>query len=206
MADLVIDRIDLPGLIETAGKGAKMVSIIANTDPRMKGMGPRGNNPLRGRNIRKRSWVNGVAQWSYGNAVNRQRDREDQPLDGVGNVEHFTPQARKWGVKGFFDEGAWTPSNTGPWILHKDALYFELKVQKSVAHEYIDMDSGERIDPALIREWLPVRRPSATQGVDKQIILRDYALINLEAIVMDGDTWFLADTPDHGREFAGRHR
>lgn len=184
--DFVINREELPALLERASKGAKIVSIVACTDPRMKKTG----NPYNGRNIRKRAHVVGVINWNYAMSVNRQLCREEKQDD-------FVPRPRQWGQR---------MAGT-PWVHHTNKAgqfkkYIELKVERSIAHEFVDMDTNERVDKDVCHSFITQRSDSGRQGVDKPIILRDYELANIEAIKFGGDTYMLVDAPRSARDFA----
>ena len=146
-------------------KGTTFVTIIAETDPKLRKRG----NPYAGK-VTKRSRVNGAIGWIYGNGVNRQRIREGLEPD-------FEAFPRKWGerIKGT------------PFVEHKGNTYLELKVERVLGTEYL-LD-GEPIDRSLIEEWLPKRKPEGErQQVENPVILRDYNLANIKAIAFDGIT------------------
>jgi hypothetical protein len=141
-------------------KGAMILTIEAETLPQMR----KTDNPYMG--TRKVSSVNGVINWVYEIAVNNQRLREDKEAD-------FTAFPRKWGkrIKGT------------PLVEHKGKFYLEMKVQSAKAH-YVHGDA--EID---VSELIPYfyERSKSRQGVDKEVILRDYALENIRAIRWGGE-------------------
>ena len=102
-------------------RGAKFTTIVAETDPRMLKTG----NPFVG--ATKISRVNGVVNWIYQNSVNNQRVRENQPLDQQGEIEHFSPEPRKWGQRLKHETG-----HVAPLVEHKGKHYLELKVERSL--------------------------------------------------------------------------
>jgi len=154
-------------------RGAKFTTIVAETDPRMRKTG----NPYVG--ATKISRVNGVVNWIYQNAVNNQRCRENQPLDHQGEVEHFEPEPRKWGTRLRHDSG-----HVAPLVEHKGKHYLELKVERSLGHEY--RLNGETLDPQAVAEFLPQRKEGARQKVDNPVVLRDYSIENICQITIDG--------------------
>ena len=154
-------------------KGAFFGTIVAETDPRMK----KTDNPYVG--ATKISRVNGLLNWIYENAVNRQRCRENQPLDDIGEVEHFEAHPRKWGVRLRREDGSITPL-----VEHKGSFYLELKVEKSLGYEY--RKDGVTLDPKEVEQYLPKRKEGARQQVDNPVILRDYCIDNIKQITMDG--------------------
>lgn len=169
-------------------KGAAMVSIVSITEPawRAKHAETGEPNPHRGE-VHKVAHVNGVINWRYANAVNNQRMREGQPTDDEGNVEHFEALPRKWGVRISRDDGTITPL-----VEHKGRHYLELKVERSLGHEYRD-DEGNVYDDATIHPWLRKRSKSKRQQTDREIILRDYALDSIDQIRMDGEVYQVID-------------
>lgn len=153
-------------------RGAQMVSIVAKTIPTMR----KTDNPHWG-NCFKLAHVNGVIGWKYENSVNNQRIREEQPTDESGAVLHFTAEPRTWG------ERLHNP------LVEKDGqFYLELKVQKSVQHQYQN-NQGETIPHNEVQPFLRTRGESKRQQVDKPVILRDYKLSNIKAINMEGTTY-----------------
>jgi len=157
-------------------KGARAITIVAHTDARCRKTG----NPF-AMPITKRSHVNGMINWIYANSVNNQRCREDQPIGADGEVEHFEAQPRRWGVrlKGL------------PFVEHEvtKALYLELKVQRSVdTPQYFDAN-GKALTAEQVAPFLPKRRKSNTQKVDRDIILRDYGLDKIEAVTVNGEDY-----------------
>lgn len=142
-------------------KGATAVTICTQTLPPMR----KTDNPYR--DAIKISRVNGIIGWIYANAVNRQRLREDKDAN-------FVVEPRKWGTR---IQGT-------PLVEHKGKYYLELKVEKSLDHEYKLGD--ERISFDQIKEFL---RPTPTmlkQKLDKEVILRDYDLANITSINING--------------------
>lgn len=154
-------------------KGAFFATIVAETDPRMRKTG----NPYVG--AMKLSRVNGLFNWIYGNAVNRQRVRENQPVDAAGEVEYFEPAPRKWGTRLRRADGTVTPL-----VEHKGQHYIEVKVERSLGYEY--RKDGTVIDPKAVEAFLPERKEGARQEVDNPVILRDYAIESIRQITLDG--------------------
>lgn len=152
-------------------RGASFVTITAITEPDWKPI-KAGDNPWRGV-VKKRSVVNGVINWQYESAVNRQRLREGLEPD-------FESKPRAWGHR----------VHGTPWVEHKDKRYLELKVERVLCVEYVDED-GIVIDSALVIPHIKEPKTSR-QGVDKEVILRDYAATNIVAITFGGETHVVA--------------
>ena len=170
-----IKHSDLVSVLSTR-KGAFFATIVAETEPAMRKTG----NPFVG--ATKISSVNGLLNWIYQNSVNNQRARENQPLDAQGEVEHFTPVSRKWGKRIVRQDGSVTPL-----VEHNGQFYLELKIQKSLGHEY--RLGSLTIDSKDIEPFLPQRTEGARQMVDNPVILRDYRIDNIRQITMDGTVY-----------------
>ena len=178
-------ELDLDGLIEVLHerKGAQPVTLITQTIPSMNKTGNPYYDKEKGTfRVYKRSEVNGMVGWNYSNAVTRQRMREDHP-DPV-----FEAQSRKWGER----------IAGSPLVKHKDDLYLELKVEKSLNtplyyldDELLDVTDSEQgkknaLILADIQRWIKEPRQAATQETEKEIILRDYNLKNILSIKCGG--------------------
>ena len=147
-------------------RGTEIVTLITKTIPSMNKTG----NRFHGQ-VFKISRVNGILNFIYGNSVNLQRDRE-------GIVEDFTPEPRKWGNR---IQGT-------TFVEHKDVLYLEMKVERSLAHEYIWANGTQLTDAETneLKDWLKKSKQPSTQKTEKEIILRDYKLSSIIGIVMQG--------------------
>jgi len=137
-------------------RGATMVSFIASTEPKMKG-----GNPFPG--LRKITKINGVLNFNYQSAVNRQRERE-------GVVADFVAEPRKWGVR---VEGT-------PLVTHNGKTYIEAKVERSDIVAYVMPDLSP-VDPDEVAKWLPARH-NGRQAVEKAVILRDFSIENIRSM------------------------
>jgi len=150
-------------------KGAQIVTLITETEPRMR----KTNNPYHG-GVVKLSRVNGIINFNYGNSVNRQRTRE-------GSVPNFQPLPRKWGTR--------LPGV--PLVEHKGKLYLEIKIERSIDHEYLT-PQGHAITEDMLRPWLQKSSSNKDhQGLEKELILRDYKLENIKAIITSGTTYII---------------
>lgn len=177
-------------------RGATFVTIVAQTVPTLVG----GKKcPLAG--LTKTSRVNGTINWSYENAVNRQREREQTPLDVNDEVEQFEAKPRQWGVRLHIAGDRKTrllPLVAHPWhkstidadelrLIPVESLYLEFRVGESLEYQY---NLGDRIVPeSEVNQYLPVRREGARQQVENPVILRDYKLVNIVEITMNGETY-----------------
>lgn len=149
-------------------KGATFATFITKTVPTLDKSNPFGDN------ICKISVVNATLNFVYTNAVNNQREREGLTTD-------FTAQPRKWGEKVVGT----------PLVIHKGKYYLEAKVEKSIEHSYETLD-GQSI-PKHIVERFTKKSHSNTQGTEKEIIVRSYALDNIISINVFGEKFEIVD-------------
>ncbi len=161
--------------------GATFVTILAYTEPDTVG----GKAcPVKG--VRKLALVNGVINWSYENAVNKQRLREGQPADENGAVEYFEPAARRWGTRLHKKIGEKTLLT--PLVEHKGERHsLELKVERSLRYNYY-LD-GKHIAKDKVEPHLRPRSEGKRQQVENPVILRDYKLCNVKAIRFNGEAY-----------------
>lgn len=143
-------------------KGATFATIITETDPKLKKTG----NTLG--TVRKVSRVNVTLGFQYEKSVNRQRTREDAEAD-------FQVKPRQWG------------KHVSPMLIeHKGRIYLETKVERVISTAYVDA-SGRTLDADIVRPFLPARRGKGRQEVQKEIIVRDYALNSIRSITVKGE-------------------
>jgi hypothetical protein len=163
----------LQAMLKTS-KGTKIVSMVTITDPDLK----KGCNF----DVVKVSYVNGVINFNYKSSVNKQRERE-------GNEPDFVSQKRKWGTK----------LDDSPFISHinKDGchkLYLEIKVERSIYHQYYSFTEERVISEEFIKPFLKEKRSSSeAQGVEKEIILRDYDVRNIACLIIDGSGFLIKE-------------
>lgn len=160
----------------SARRGARIVSFIARTDARLK----KTDNPF-AMPVTKTSRVLGIVNFNYGSCINLQRGREFDPADGEA-FELFTPEPRSWGIR----------LEKLPFVQHRDALYLEVKVERSLEYSYADAN-GNPLTPEQVAPFLPKVSSNADhQGVEKEIRLRDYRLENILEITFDGATYAIS--------------
>lgn len=148
-------------------KGATFATITTDTDARVRVACPFG------RNVRKVSRVNVTLGHNYTNAVNRQRVREESTPD-------FQAAPRQWGER--------IPGTT--LVRHPSGkLYLETKVEKSLGCEYRDT-AGNLLDSEAVKPFLP-KRGETRQDVEKEIIVRDYALDSIRHVKVAGEEFLI---------------
>ena len=152
-------------------KGNGFAHLVAKTVPTW--AKPK-KNPFHG-NVFKVADVNIQAGFHYINSVNNQLAREGKTPDAQA-------KPRKWGqrIKG-------TPLVEHTNKAGEYRLYLEAKCENVNSVHYVDAQ-GNAIDKADLREWTEKKsaKSSTQANVDKEIILRDYALDSIEWIAIDG--------------------
>lgn len=144
-------------------KGATFATLVTETDARLKKTG----NPFGP--VRKVSRVNVCLGFQYEAAVNRQRTREESKAD-------FEAKPRQWGER-----------IAGTMLVsHKDRLYLETKVERSLGCTYVDA-SGNELSAEDVAPFLPKRSKSTRQKTEKEILVRDYALDSLRSLRFAGE-------------------
>jgi hypothetical protein len=143
-------------------RGTTIISFEAVTDARLKKTG--NTIPLP---CFKRSKVNGMIGYNYENSVNNQRERE-------GSERDFEAEPRSWGVR------------IHPCVVeHKGNYYLTVKVERSLeTPRFVDAEGCER-SLVEVKPFLPSKGESR-QGVDREVIHREYAVENLVNLRMGG--------------------
>jgi hypothetical protein len=150
-------------------KGTTAIGITTVTKPDMNKKVNGEPNPYYGR-VSKWARRSCMIGFKYTNSVNNQREREDKDAD-------FVAQPRKWGVR-----IAGTPL-----VEHNGKFYLECKVERVLeSHYFLDDDLA---DDEVVEPYLVKRSQSGRQGVDREVILIDPALENIESIVMFGEVF-----------------
>jgi len=125
-------------------------------------------NPYLGATCRK--FTNGVINFDYENAVNRQQVRE-------GTEPGFEAKERKWGKH-----------ITRAVIEHKDKFYVQIRENKTYGHEY--SLNGELIEYNKLKAFITPKKvvpvEESHQGVEEEIKVRDVKLDgSVKAITID---------------------
>lgn len=152
-------------------KGPTPATITATTKVRMN----KRNNPYLDKVLKTQN-SNVFINFNYKNAINKRLQKE-------GKEANFEPQPRKWGVH--------VPGT--PLVLHKNQYYLEAgyltKNQPKVSYT---MD-GEEIEKAVFENYLPAKSPSKSQGLDKEVVMRDFKIENIERVKMLGKEYVVID-------------
>ena len=155
--------------------GSTIVSIVADTAARMRKTrknadGEKHVNPWFG-HVRKISHVTGFINGRYASMVNRQRDREGNPQNKDGSVEHFFAMPRTWGKR--IDGTPFVRYVTTDGVTK---LYLEIKVQHC-RDRYVDSRNGSEVSAETLEPWLKTRSTeSQRQEIEREIVLRDFCI------------------------------
>lgn len=168
-----INRNELEVRLREEIKGCRPVSIVINTVPQMNKKVDGQPNPLYGR-VKKRAYHSVMVGFNYQNSVNNQRDREGKETD-------FVAESRAWGEH---VEGA------SALIYYNGQYYLSCKLERTIATQYLV--DGEVVDyETVVKPYMPVRKESSRQGVDKTVKPMNPFLKNIETITMNGETYVI---------------
>ena len=158
-------------------KGNGFCHLVAKTVP---AWAKAKSHPFHG-NVFKIADVQVQAGFHYINSVNNQLTREGKTADAEA-------KPRKWGQR---IKGTPLVEHTNKAGEHR--LYLEAKCEKVNSVRYEDAQ-GNAIDKADLAQWTdrPRAKSSTQADVEKEIILRDYALDSIEWIAIDGHKLELA--------------
>ena len=151
-------------------KGATPLTISALVDARARKTG----NPFR--EVLKLSKVNGMCGCSYEKSVNRQQNRE-------GTIPAFEARERSWGER------------ISPALVEgkEGKLYLAIQPQRTAQPVYFGRnDKGVliQVKKEVVAPFLPEKRSSAeAQGVDKEIVYRNYSLSSITALSIGGEKY-----------------
>lgn len=143
---------------------ATPATIVAITEPKMN----KKDNPFFGR-VKKLQVSNVFINFSYEKSVNRARAKEDKETD-------FVAHARTWGKR---------ITNT-PLVEHNGSYYLECRFMNASKPTYL-VDNIEA-DIAILKSFLPSSYSNAaTQGLEKEVIIRDFKVENIKEIKVLGE-------------------
>jgi len=164
-----ITTADLKAMLE-AQKGATAITITALVDARAR----KTNNPYE--QVLKLSMVNGFTGFEYETSVQRQQVRE-------GNPPEFEASERKWG----------TAVNKSL-VENKGKYYLVIRPLKTSQPKFFVRVGNlvKRIEKSLIEHLLPAPYSNKEhQGVEKEIIYRNYSLDSIRFISINGSKYRL---------------
>lgn len=154
-----LTRPELIAMLENVS-GTTFISVETDTEQKTKKDCPY-------KNIRKISKVSGAIGVNYQNSVNNQLKRENLPAN-------FKAEQRTWGKR-----------VSGPIIEYKGKKYLEVKVQSASS----DLFSGnQRLTLDNLKNWM-YNIGKSRQGVQKEVILRDYSIDNITRITINNEEY-----------------
>jgi len=150
--------------------GNTFLQVQTDTDPRMRKTG----NPYLG--ARKLSSFNVSFGASYGNAVNRQADREDNH-----NPDSFKPEPLPW--------GEWVSGLEGKVLTHKGETYLRFQINEAKPNVVYVME-GVEIPVENLQPYLTKRSPSRRQkehGNQKEVQVRAVKVASILGFTLNGE-------------------
>ena len=158
-------------------KGNGFAHIVTKTVPDMN----KTSNPFWG-NVFKIADIQIQAGFHYINSVNNQLTREGKVADAV-------VKSRAWGHR---IDGTCLVEHVNK--LGEYRLYLEAKCERLNSVYYVD-GMNQQIDKATIKKWLKGKgaKSSTQANLEKEIVLRDYALDSILWIAIDGQE--IGETP-----------
>jgi len=170
-----------------ARTGTKIGSLFTRTPLRLKvGWERSGRNPV----TVVREGRNSMVGINYEKAVNRQREREQGET-----AEEFVAEPRRWGQRIMRNDG-----NPTPFVRHvKDGvekLYLTIAVRWQKEAKFEDRVTGEEIDSAEFQDFTYARSSSSRQGVEDEVIPRDYTLTNIHGWLHNGTYYTIVHNDD----------
>ena len=160
-------------IVETldAMRGATFVTVVTNTEPRMR----KTNNPFYGK-LRKVARYNGQVNFQYDGAVERQLVKEGKSLDEFRRGE-------SWHVPVIRDDGTLTP-----FCQHKGngSRYLRFRLLNVIDSRF-EMSDGTPVDESKVKEFLQTGNNYANQGTDDPVKIITVALDNVESLTANGE-------------------
>jgi len=150
-------------------RGTSIVSLTTITDPRLKKTGL----PIGYKGVVKVSEVNGMIGYDYENSVNNRRKKEQGD-----DAEKFVTQGRLWGTR-----------LNRVFVVHKGGLFVTIKIERTLAKPRYYDAKGEEVTKEEIASFLPAPRKATTQGVEQDVIHREYKLLSIQEIRMGGNVY-----------------
>lgn len=169
----------IDAVLSELGNQSRIVSLITKTEPETRKTNENGE-PKPFVTLVRIARRRGMIGISYESCVNRQRNREEQPLDDEGNVEYFHA------------EGLWNGlgEHDGPLTVRhkiKGTRYICFRPMNEdndsvVIDEDLWLADGSPVEKRDVEPWLKGGGKSRRQQVDKQVFWRTIALENIVEI------------------------
>lgn len=166
---------DVELTIERIPNGAKVVSILTETEPKLLKKSRITGLPCPFKSVIRKVWRNGMIGASYANAVNNQREREEHD-------ELFISEPI-WNGKGQYVSG----SKRIVEHIEKGERYLAFFPRSTIDNVAIVSDDiweadGIEIEPNELEEYLPTSTFSSRQETEKAILWRIIKLDSIKAI------------------------
>lgn len=153
-------------------KGPTPATFLADTKQDMR----KTNNPY-ANEIVKRQKSNVFINFNYQNSVNKALTKEGKEAD-------FEAQPRKWGQR--------VPGT--PLVLHNGKYYLEARyLGNEPKIEYFHKNLP--IEKQLFEEFIPEKKSSGNQGLEDEVIIRDFKISNIREIQFGGTKYVRKDVP-----------
>lgn len=168
-------EVDYMGLVRALMqvKSACPATFLAVTEVKMN----KTNNPFYDR-VQKKQKSNVFINFDYAAAVNRKLLKE-------GKEAEFVAKPRKWGEK--------LPGT--PLVFYKEEYYLEARfLNNEPKVEYLV--DGQITEKAVLETYLPVKNTASIkehQGLDEEIIIRDFKVKNIHEITLNGTHYVRTD-------------
>lgn len=125
--------------------------------------------------VERRTERKGMIGVSYENCVNRQRGREETPLDQNGEIQFFEA-GQLWSGLGRHIPGSRflvEHSRTGK-------RYLTFRPERNLLDQWIDLATNEMLDPIILEDYLPLPpQDSGKQGTEVATSWRTIAIENI---------------------------
>ena len=150
--------------------GPTPATFLAETELDMR----KTDNPYH-KQIKKRQKSNVFINFNYQNSVNRALAKE-------GKEAEFEAQPRKWGER-----------VTGtPLVLYNGKYYLEARfLNNEPKVEYFH--NGAPIEKALFESFIPEKKSSGNQGLENEVIIRDFKIENILEIQFGGTKYVVTE-------------
>jgi uncharacterized protein with ATP-grasp and redox domains len=154
-------------------KGATPATVLTHVVPQMRKTGNIYHN-----RVIKRQWHNVFLNANYEKSVNKQRVKE-------GNNLPFLSSGRTWGLR--------LPESPIVYNEKKQMYYLVTRILSSNTAEYLL--ENQVIDKRLIEEFLQGPSRSNSQGVENEIIVRDFKMSSIQEVRVNGMV-YIVSRPD----------
>jgi hypothetical protein len=167
----VVSELEIRNIL-FAIKGATPATILTHTEARMR----KTNNPYY-KLVVKRQWHNIFLNANYEKSVNRQRIKEGVEMP-------FIAQARKNGIK--------LPDS--PIIYNTNTRRYYLSTMVLVSNRAEYLFDNQVIDKSLIENFLQASSSASNQGVDKEVVVRDFKMSSIQEVRVNGMVYIVTHT------------